>query len=206
MGWRDPNSWRDATRLEGPLPDPATPLAPDPYAEIHTDLPAARSPARGIPGFAESDGAAGGLRPAPAGAAALLERLVYVSRAAPGLDTAAVYGIIRGAHAGNAPAGVTGALVFLDGWFVQVLEAPAAELDACLARIRGDHRHVGLQLRQRERVHARVFPGQPMALRTRACVDPNVLEAFGYRAGFPVADFPADVLMEFVVQACCRMR
>lgn len=212
MGWRDPNSWRDATRLEGPFPDPAAPRAPDfrtaPFADDVTAIPVARAPGRGIPGFADSgpDGGATGLRPAPEGAAGLLERLVYVSCAAPGLDTAAVYGIIRGAHAGNAPAGVTGALVFLDGWFVQVLEAPAAELDACLDRIRDDRRHAGLQLRQRERVHARVFPGQPMALRTRACLDPDLLTAFGYRAGFPVSDFPADVLLEFVVQACCRMR
>jgi len=182
MGWRDPNSWHEATPLADGPPAPAC-AAPGPPGSV--------TAAPGPPGTP---------------AAALLERLVYVSRAAPGLDTAAVYGIIRGAHAGNAPAGVTGALVFLDGWFVQVLEAPAAGLDTCLARIRTDRRHERLQIRQRERVHARIFPGQPMALRTRACLDPAVLEAFGYRAGFPVAEFPADVLLEFVVQACCRMR
>ena len=44
-------------------------------------------------------------------------------------------------------------------------------------------------------MHARVFAGQPMALRTRACLDAGLLEAFGYRPGFPVADFPADVLL-----------
>ena len=43
-----------------------------------------------------------------------------------------------------------------------------------------------------------------MALRSRACLDPALLEAFGWRPGFPVADFPADVLVEFVVQACHR--
>ena len=32
----------------------------------------------------------------------------------------------------------------------------------------------------------------------------GLLEAFGYRPGFPVADFPADALLEFVVQACRR--
>jgi hypothetical protein len=45
-----------------------------------------------------------------------------------------------------------------------------------------------------------------MALRTRACLDLGLLDAFGYRPGFPVADFPADILLEFVVQACRRMR
>jgi hypothetical protein len=147
--------------------------------------------------------------PIPAGACvaaspAMLARLVYVSRAAAGLETGEIYEIIRRAHAGNAPAGVTGALVFLDGWFVQVLEGEAGPLAARLARIRADPRHADLQIRQHERVHARIFAGQPMALRTRACLDGRLLEGFGYRAGFPVADFPADVLLEFVVQACRR--
>ena len=135
-----------------------------------------------------------------------LERLLYVSRAAPGLDVAEVYAIIRHAHAGNAPVGVTGALIYVDGWFVQVLEGPAATLDVRLARLRRDPRHAAMQIRQRERVHARVFAGQPMALRTRACLDAGLLEAFGYRPGFPVAEFPADVLLEFVAQACRRLR
>ena len=91
--------------------------------------------------------------------------------------------------------GVTGALIYLDGWFVQVLEGPAAILDVRLARLRRDPRHAAMQIRQRERVHARVFAGQPMALRTRACLDAGLLEAFGYRPGFPVAEFPADVLL-----------
>jgi Sensors of blue-light using FAD len=138
--------------------------------------------------------------------AGALERLVYVSRAAPCIDIPEVYAIIRRAHADNTSHGITGALVFLDGWFAQVLEGPACILDARLARIRRDLRHEGLQLRQRERVHAPAFAGQPMALRTRACLDPRVLEAFGYRPGFPVDGFPADVLVEFVVQACHRRR
>jgi hypothetical protein len=45
-----------------------------------------------------------------------------------------------------------------------------------------------------------------MALRTKACLDSGVLSSFGYRAGFPVTEFPADVLVEFIVQACRRPR
>ena len=144
---------------------------------------------------------------APDPSGSRLERLVCVSRASPGLDIAAVHAIIRRAHAGNGPMDVTGALILLDGWFVQVLEGPGPSLDACLARIRRDPRHAGLQVRQRERAHARVFAGQPMALRTRTSLAPALLEAFGYRPGFPVGAFPADILLEFVVQACrCRHR
>jgi hypothetical protein len=139
---------------------------------------------------------------APAAPRPPLERVLQVSRAAPGLDAGAVHAIIRHAHAGNAPAAVTGALVLVDGWFVQLLEGPPASLDACLARIGRDPRHAALELRGRERALARIFAGQPMALRTRACLDAGLLDAFGYRRGFPVADFPADVLLEFVAQGC----
>jgi hypothetical protein len=135
----------------------------------------------------------------------MLERIVQVSRAAAGLRQEDVYGIIRTAWPANRLAGLSGGLVFLDGWFAQVLEgAPGPAFDACLARIAADPRHHALERRCRERALCRLFPGQALALRSRACLDPALLEAFAYRQGFPVEDFPADVLIEFVVRACHR--
>jgi hypothetical protein len=132
----------------------------------------------------------------------LLERIVYVSRAVPGLGLDAVFGVIREAHVANARDGLTGALVFLDGAFAQVIEGERAPLAACLARIRRDPRHQGVGLRAREPALCRLFRGQLMALRSRACLDPGLLDAFGYRPGFPPDRFPSDVLVEFVVRAC----
>jgi FAD-dependent sensor of blue light len=132
----------------------------------------------------------------------LLERIVYVSRAAPGMTLEAVFGIIRAAHALNLRDGLSGGLIFLDGCFAQMLEGPAAPLAAAFARIAGDPRHGALTLRARERALCRLFPDQALALRSRACLDPGLMEAFGYRAGFPVERFPADVLVEFLVRAC----
>jgi hypothetical protein len=135
----------------------------------------------------------------------MLERIVQVSRAAAGLRVEDVYGIIRAAHPANRLAGLSGGLVLLDGWFAQVLEgAPGPALDACLDRIAADPRHAAVERRSRERALCRLFPGQPLALRTRACLEPGLLEAFGGRPGFPVAEVPADVLVELVVQACRR--
>lgn len=154
----------------------------------------------------------------------MLERVVYVSRAAAGIGLDEVFGIIRAAHQRNAAEGLSGGLVFLDGWFAQVLEGLPAALDACVLRIARDARHENLArdarhggLRgagresltrdrfsrfSRERAFCRLLPGQPMALRSRSCLDGGLLEAFGYRPGFPVENFPADVLVEFLVQAC----
>jgi Sensors of blue-light using FAD len=134
----------------------------------------------------------------------MLERIVYVSRAAAGLRREDVFGIIRTSHPLNTLAGISGGLIFLDGWFAQVLEGPVGALDACLARIARDPRHWGMIRRSREPGLCRLFPDQALAFRSRACLDPGLLEAFAYRPGFPVEVFPADVLVEFVVQACHR--
>ncbi|HVH02944.1 MAG TPA: BLUF domain-containing protein [Amaricoccus sp.] len=134
----------------------------------------------------------------------MLERIVFVSRAAPGLGREALYAIVREAHARNPGAGLTGALVQLDGCFAQLLEGPATPLAFAFGRIGRDPRHGALELRAREPALCRLFPGQALALRTRACLDPGLLEAFGYHPGFPVAGFPSDVLVEFLVGACRR--
>lgn len=137
----------------------------------------------------------------------MLERIVYVSRATPGFGAGgpgaeALYGIVREAHARNPAAGLTGALMHLDGGFAQILEGPAAPLGRAFGRIRHDPRHGGIEIRTRERALCRLFPGQPLALRTRACLDPGLLAAFGYRPGFPAAALPADLLVELLVAAC----
>lgn len=135
----------------------------------------------------------------------MLERITTVSRAAPGLRREDVFGIIRGAHPLNQLAGISGALIYLDGWFLQLLEGSPETLAATRARIARDPRHEAPVVRSRERGGlARLFPGQTLALRTRACLDGGLLADFGYRPGFPVRDFPADVLVEFLVQACHR--
>lgn len=132
----------------------------------------------------------------------MLERMVMVSRAAPGVSLEAVFAIIRAAHDRNTRAGLTGGLIFLDGSFVQVLEGPAKALSETVERILHDPRHGACQLRARGRALCRLFPDQPLALRTRACLDTRLLESFGYVQGFPVARFPADELLEFVLAAC----
>jgi hypothetical protein len=132
----------------------------------------------------------------------MLERIVYVSRASPGTGLEAVFAIIREAHAANAKAGLSGGLIFLDGSFAQVIEGPRVPLAATFARIARDRRHEAVELRISERALCRLFQGQPMALRTRACLDPALLESFGYTLGFPVERFPADALLEFAVRAC----
>lgn len=132
----------------------------------------------------------------------MLERIVYVSRAAPGAGWPDLCRIIRAAHRHNPGLEVTGALLALDGWFAQALEGPRAAVGAVFARLAADRRHRAIELRLREPAHCRLFPGQAMALRTRSGLDEALLAEFGYRPGFPAADLPADSLVELLVGAC----
>ncbi len=75
-----------------------------------------------------------------------LVSLIYVSKAAHGLDAADIGAIHHGAQRENASRGVTGALLCYDGRFVQVLEGPAAAVQSVYERILADPRHHDVRL------------------------------------------------------------
>jgi hypothetical protein len=132
----------------------------------------------------------------------MFERLVYVSRAAPGVGARDAYDIIRIAHNRNSQAGLTGALVFIDGHFVQVLEGDSFHVRQRYAKIAADPRHVDVQLRECVAIAERLFPSDWMALRQGDGVPLAVQRQFGYEPGFPSSTFPPDRLVAFV-RACC---
>jgi hypothetical protein len=66
----------------------------------------------------------------------------------------------------NAPAGVTGLLLYDNGQFMQYLEGPADGLSEVLARIRASSRHGGLVELMRDRISRREFPDWAMAFRS----------------------------------------
>ena len=105
-------------------------------------------------------------------------------------------------HVRNTLFEVTGALICIDGWFVQFLEGPREGLDVLYDGIHTDPRHIGPDMRIRERALCRLFPGQSMALRMGPALDTGLLAEFDYSPGFPVQTFPAALLTEFMVSAC----
>lgn len=95
----------------------------------------------------------------------LLYQLVYCSRATPGVDDAAVHGIIRSARRHNPAQGITGLLVFGSGIFFQWLEGPRDNISALMARLQADSRHADIvTLGSSEEVRERLFPDWDMEL------------------------------------------
>ena len=71
--------------------------------------------------------------------------------------------ILQYARKNNAEKGITGALVYIDGVFLQVLEGDAAELKTLMAKIAQDVRHEAVSVLQEGDVPAAVFGEWQMA-------------------------------------------
>lgn len=129
--------------------------------------------------------------------------LVYVSKAS-GTATGPsgpheIEAILATARQRNAHEGVTGALLFTEGRFVQALEGERGKVKAVFERICGDRRHVEIQVlssqsadRPRFKEWSMAFVGDTPALRQRFSDAP--LAALGRRqTGDALLDFMLDV-------------
>jgi hypothetical protein len=132
------------------------------------------------------------------------ERLVYVSRAALGIVAREAYDIIRVSHNRNSRYGLTGALILVDGHFLQVLEGNAIRVRERYARIATDPRHTDVELRQSTGVEQLSFGSDWMAMRHDNEITHATREAHRYAPGFPADRFDGDRLVAFAV-ACCRV-
>ena len=91
----------------------------------------------------------------------LIHRLLYRSEAAfvgsPGDVDRQIVAIVDAAHVANTRVGVTGALLFTSGVFIQALEGPLAAVEATFERICGDLRHRRVRLLEFVVAEDRVF-------------------------------------------------
>jgi len=93
----------------------------------------------------------------------LMHQLVYCSRAADGVDDAAVARIVATAQRVNRAQGITGLLVWGGGMFFQWLEGPRAAITPLMDAIRRDPRHERVVvLSETEEVCERLFPDWSM--------------------------------------------
>ncbi len=133
----------------------------------------------------------------------MFKRIAYVSRAVEGLGDASIYDIIRTAHNRNGASGLTGALLVMDGHFIQVLEGDGYRVRECFRAIQADRRHTDVDLRHEEVTRSLLFPDEWMVLRHGSEIPAELKVAFGYQPGLPRGQFPGAHLVGFVL-ACCR--
>jgi hypothetical protein len=129
----------------------------------------------------------------------MIKRFTYVSKAVAGLSQQNVADFIATAQISNKAQDLTGMLLFMDGYFLQVLEGPVDAAQHCLTRIKADIRHNAIDIRQSLEADVRLFPKLWMALRDSKNINQYLLSAFNYEAGFPAEKFPVDKLQRFMV-------
>lgn len=87
-----------------------------------------------------------------------INQLVYVSQATRKMSPDDLRDIHAKARTNNAPLDVTGSLFYNGGWFLQVLEGPAATLDSLYKKIELDPRHKNSRVLYNEPASFRTFP------------------------------------------------
>ncbi len=131
----------------------------------------------------------------------MLKQVLYSSTASADITMRDVYEIIRVSHNRNGKSGLTGGLLFLDGYFFQLLEGLPSEVDVAMQRIHRDWRHHDVQVRREQRVISPIFSEDWMALRSAAQIPDEVFQEHDYEPGMPSDRFSADDLFTFMM-AC----
>lgn len=93
----------------------------------------------------------------------MLSQIVYSSRAFNPMDSTSLQQILVDARNGNEARDVTGALIYVDGVFLQILEGERGVLDALLTSIRSDSRHDAMKVFHESEIADRAFSDWRMA-------------------------------------------
>ncbi|RYH70482.1 MAG: BLUF domain-containing protein [Alcaligenaceae bacterium] len=93
----------------------------------------------------------------------MLSRLIYRSKAAL-ISPSDISDILRVSQTNNAVRGITGAMLFSDGWFVQYLEGGQSALDRLQVSLRADARHSDVRQLDSGYTSSRIFTAWSMTL------------------------------------------
>lgn len=138
-----------------------------------------------------------------------LHRLIYVSRTSNvvGEDAeAAIHQIVAASMSNNRTMDVTGLLLAHQGWFLQVLEGPSAEISGLMGRISRDRRHREVRTVSSDMVDTRLFSDWNMVgARLGPEADPVLLE-LGQIARFDAGGLNAEAALQLLLFAAEHQR
>ncbi|KKB80954.1 blue light sensor protein [Devosia soli] len=120
-----------------------------------------------------------------------LYQLVYYSRNHIAGDQAAftanVENILAASRRNNVRDGITGALLFNNGCFAQVLEGPLGVVEAAFERIQQDERHGEVSLLALSPIETRSFPNWAMGYVGSSAAQAASFSAIGQGSGFDLS-------------------
>lgn len=110
--------------------------------------------------------------------------LTYSSVATSTLEPADLTALLTQSRASNEHTGITGMLLFRNGYFLQVLEGPDAQVRQKMRTIRDDPRHTKVTVLLEEVIQDREFPEWTMGFPS----EQELEDVPGYRATFDDLD------------------
>ena len=105
----------------------------------------------------------------------MLVRLMYASRAVPGVDQEELLAILKKSKVNNHKSGVTGALCFSEGIFIQVIEGGRDAVNKLYNLIATDPRHGVVVLLNYDEIEERRFSGWSMGQVNMQRMNPALL-------------------------------
>jgi hypothetical protein len=96
----------------------------------------------------------------------LIRQVLYISKSTRAMSDAELHDIASKARLMNERQGITGALLFVENSFVQVIEGEDASIERLLAALRGDIRHRDLTILMDRKVACRDFKNWSMGIIT----------------------------------------
>ena len=130
----------------------------------------------------------------PAGEHQLLVSKTYLSKAITDFTAHDLKQLLLNCRQSNAAAAVTGALLYHNGYFMQLIEGEVDSINATYARIQADSRHEILSVLFEDEISARFFPDWTMGYRAAedlpmASLDVIYEVAKASTTRFPINDF-----------------
>jgi hypothetical protein len=117
----------------------------------------------------------------------MIHQLIYSSEASPDLSDGDLEDILTDSRIDNAERDVTGALLFVDRVFVQILEGTREAIDDLMMKIERDPRHHSVTVFHEGEAPARVFESWRMAF-----LNPSPADISRW-AGFPGTETMAEI-------------
>jgi hypothetical protein len=111
-----------------------------------------------------------------------LRRIIYISRIvrkSEQSDASIVFEIDTTSNRRNSKSNVSGCLLLVNGWFIQLLEGPSEAVESTLARIAIDPRHNDLQVIENELVKERIFSDWAMCAAAMSSTDAAICDVVG---------------------------
>lgn len=136
----------------------------------------------------------------------ILTRLLYFSEnqmdPAGRPRLAGLRDILAASNRNNKAAGITGALVFDEHWFVQALEGDRAKVWQTLRRIEDDERHASVVVIDARQVESRAFASWWMGLATRTETTAPIFAPYSKNGSLQPQAMTADSVLEMMTALC----